>query len=103
MARSKVDGIVEAVRYGPDGQVEIVRVYERRGPTWSDRMLLTRQELIERLKSGQKFVIGQRMKLLGGTFETGPAVRLSGPSDWPVLVTDQNRSERDDLHGGPLI
>jgi len=103
MARSKVDGVVEAVRYLPEGQIEVVRVYERRGPTWSDRILLTRQQLIDRLKSGQTYVIGQRMKLLGGTFETGPAVRLSGPADRPVLVTDQNNSDRDDLRGVPVI
>jgi len=103
MARSKVDGVVEAVRYQPDGQIEVVRVYERRGPTWSDRILLTRQQLIDRLQAGQKYVIGQRLNLLGGTFETGPAVRLSGLSDKPVLITDQNSSEQDDLRGVPMI
>ena len=39
----KVDGVVEAVRYR-DGQIEVVRAYERRGAAFSDRLLLTRKE-----------------------------------------------------------
>ena len=51
MGRQKYDGVVEAVRYAPDGNLSIARVYERRGSTFSDYILLSRAELIRRIKS----------------------------------------------------
>jgi len=45
MAQEKFDGVIEAVRYSPEGAVSQVRMYERRGPTWSDCVLLDRAEL----------------------------------------------------------
>ena len=50
----KFDGVIEAVRYNPDGQIALVRGYELRGVTYSDRVLLDRNTLVERLKEGKK-------------------------------------------------
>ena len=47
----KFDGIIEAVRY-KNGQIVTVRAYERRGATFSDRLLIERKDLLERLKTG---------------------------------------------------
>jgi len=47
----KVDGVIEAVRY-KNGQIVIVRAYERRGATFSDHVLLERKTLLERLQKG---------------------------------------------------
>ena len=52
MAKVKYDGVIEAVHYAADGQVEWVRAYLRRGPAFSDRIMLDRQTLIEDLKAG---------------------------------------------------
>ena len=60
----KIDGVIEAVRYNPNGQIALVRAYERRGATFSDRVLLDRKTLLERLKSGKNFSIGQRKEFL---------------------------------------
>ena len=34
MAKLKFDGLIEAVRYAPDGKIILVRAYERRGATF---------------------------------------------------------------------
>ena len=73
MAKPKIDGVIEAVRYKPDGQILWVRAYLRRGSTYSDRILLDRQELIELLKSGKSFVSGARVELMASTFQVGQA------------------------------
>ena len=60
--------MIEAVRYSPEGMLQVARIYERRGPTWSDRVLITREEMIRRMKARQKFVTGQRIERLASTF-----------------------------------
>jgi len=95
----KFDGVVEAVRYHPDGRVAVVSAYERRGAVWSDHVLLERGELIERLKQGKRFVTGRRQEYLGGVFETGPDVRLEQGN----LVTDGQSGKRDQLTGVPIF
>jgi hypothetical protein len=74
MAKIGYDGVIEAVRYSPDGRLSVARVYERRGPSFSDRILLDRDELIKRLESGEKYVVGKRIPRMPGTFEVRGAV-----------------------------
>jgi hypothetical protein len=75
MAKINYDGVVEAVRYKPNGEIDWVRAYERRGPTFSDWLLIDRQSVIKRLKSGRRFVVGERI-LMAGTF------KVSKPIAW---------------------
>ncbi len=99
MARKKLDGVIEAVRYTPGGQIAVVRAYERHGVVWSDHVLLERKELSERLKQGKRFVVGERKIYLGSVFETGTAVRqLKGN-----IVTAGQTSGRDLLSGVPVF
>ena len=79
----KFDGVIEAVRY-KDGQIEVVRVFERRGATFSDRIMVTRKQLLERLNNGQKFVTGKRREFLASTFDI---------QDSPVQVVNRNGTE----------
>ena len=51
MADKKFDGVIEAVHYSRGGQIDFVRAYERRGVTFSDRVLLNRKTLLERLSA----------------------------------------------------
>ncbi len=99
----KFDGVIEAVRYGPDGLVSLARIYERRGPAWSDRLLITREDLLTRLKAGKKFVIGRRKPYLAGTFEPWARVRLVEVDGRPYLTTTGSPSGRDDLKQAPLF
>jgi len=75
---TRFDGVIEAVRYAPDGKIEVVRAYERRGAVFSDHVLIERAALLGQLKSGKKFVTGKRKPNLGGMFETGASIVLAG-------------------------
>jgi hypothetical protein len=98
MANVKYDGIIEAVRYAPDGKIELVRVYERRGAAFSDRVVLDRPALAERLKQGQKFIVGQRQLLLASTFQTAKSVQMLGE-----IISTAPKAERDLLEEVPLF
>jgi hypothetical protein len=98
----KFDGVIEAVRY-KNGQIAVVRAFERRGAAFSDRVLIDRKELLERLKKGQRFVIGKRKELLAGTFEV---------HEKPVQILEQNGreiiatrldAEHDELEQAPVF
>jgi hypothetical protein len=98
---TKFDGVIEAVRY-KGGKIEVVRAYERRGATFSDRVLLNRKTLIERLKQGKRFVTGERKEFMASTFEAGKPVNLLG-EDGNQIITTRSQSERDELENVPVF
>jgi hypothetical protein len=100
MAKLKFDGLIDAVRYAPDGQIELVRAYERRGATFSDNILINRANLVTRLKNGQKFVTGIRKEFLGSTFELARGVELT--TDGNVVTTIGNPTDRSTKNHTPL-
>ena len=79
----KFDGVIEAVRY-KNGQIEVVRAFERRGAAFTDRVMLDRQEFLNRLKKGRKFFVGRRKEFLAGSFDV---------QDKPVQIVDRNGKE----------
>ncbi len=99
----RFDGVIEGVRYLPTGMVDVVRLYERRGATFSDWLLWTRAELVERLKAGKKVAIGSRKLLVASTFEVKGQVRLLRGHSGEVLTTHGEAGERDLLDGAPLF
>jgi hypothetical protein len=103
MAKDKYDGVVEAVHYKSEGVVEWVRAYLRRGAIFSDHVLIPRADFVSLLKSGRKFVIGQRTLYLAGTFETSQAINLISIEEREFIVTGDLSSSRDDLAGVPII
>jgi len=103
MAKQKFDGVIEAVHYKPDGQVDWVRTYLRRGPTFSDYILLDRQTLIEHLKSGKKYMVGERIPQLASTFEVTRPVKVIQNGSRDILVVGDIQSDQDRLEGVPLI
>ena len=103
MAKAKYDGIVEAVRYDPDGKVKWVRAYLRRGQTFSDIVLLDRQTLAEQLKSGKQIMAGRRIPLQASTFEVTKPLRLIQQDKQDVLVTGDMTANKDCLEGVPVI
>ena len=98
---AKFDGVIEAVRYRA-GKIELVRAYERRGATFSDRVLLDRAALLERLKKGKHFVTGQRTEFLASTFAVGKPVNLIG-RDSTVIMTTLPQHNEDWLEGVPAF
>ena len=102
MADQKYDGVVEAVRYTPEGQVKLVRVYLRRGPTWSDITLMTREDFVSVLKSGKRVMAGKRVEYMAGTFEVSKPIELKGQEGREVIYVSQQPSNgRDNLEGVP--
>jgi uncharacterized protein YjhX (UPF0386 family) len=97
----KFDGVIEAVRY-KSGKIDVVRAYERRGATFSDRVLIDRKTLMENLKKGKRFVTGQRKEFLASTFDVGKPVRLTGADDKQV-VTTLTQADHDELEGTPAF
>jgi hypothetical protein len=103
MAKPKYDGVVEAVHYQTDGQVAWVRAYLRRGPTFSDRILLDRERLVGDLKAGKRYLAGKRIPLMAGTFEVADPVHIAEVDGHEVLITGDRQSGRDRLEGIPVI
>lgn len=103
MADKKFDGVVEAVHYGPDGKVDWVRAYLRRGPAWSDRVIIRRQELIDEIKSGKNLVIGERIEFMGGTFDVSKSIQIQGSEGQEVLVTSNSSQDGDHLEGAAIL
>ena len=97
----KIDGVIEAVRY-KNGQIMMVRAYERRGATFSDRVLLDRKTLLERLQKGQQFVTGSREELLASTFKVGRSVMVLKQDNRELLATHENAT-RDELEEVPVF
>ncbi len=103
MAKKKFDGVVEAVHYKPTGEVDWVRMYERRGPIFSDHLLVEREALIERLKSGKKFMVGRRVRREASTFEVTQPLRVIELDGRDALVVGESQAEQDWLEGVPVI
>jgi hypothetical protein len=99
MTGAKFDGVVEAVRYTAGGKIALVRIYERHGAVWSDRILLERKELVDRLMKKKRFVIGERKYYLGSVFETGALIRVSKEH----IITEGQNVEGDLLAGVPIF
>jgi hypothetical protein len=100
MTQPKFDVIIEAVHYSPDGKAEKIRLYERIRATYSDRIIIDRDELIKRLKAHQKIVYGQRIPDMGSTFQVEGVVRLAGDKNSEKIVTETS-SDAIELNGIP--
>ena len=103
MAKEKLDGVVEAVHYAAGGQVEWVRAYERRGPTFSDLVIIRREELIRRIKAGKKYATGSRKEYLSSTFEVKSPLHVVQTGDRDYLAFSEEAHSGDVLTGLPVI
>ena len=97
----KIDGVIEAVRY-KSGQILVVRAYEWRGAAFSDRVLLERKTLLERLQKGQQYFTGSREEFRAGTFKTGKPVLIVKLDDRELLATRENATH-DELEEVPVF
>lgn len=99
----KADGVVEAAHFGADGRLAWVRAYERRGPTWSDTVLLDRASLIQRLKKRKRFYVGKRNEYRSSEFDLGQQIRVAESGRGPVLVLGRGGARQDKLEGIPVV
>ena len=96
-----IDGVIESVRY-KNGQIAAVRAYERRGATFSDRLLLDRKTLLERLQQGKLFVSGSREELMASTFTPAKPILLVKANGHEYIATSGNAAN-DELEGVALF
>ncbi len=81
-----------------------VRAYERRGPTWSDVVLLDRENLLDRLMKGKRFFVGKRQKYQASEFELGdPILLLKRKSGALIVVGNNKKAEKDALDSLPRV
>lgn len=65
IVKKKIDVILTAVKLGPGGKLDFARSYIRRGPVWGDRVVMKREELLERLNGGQNVFTGVEADAVG--------------------------------------
>jgi hypothetical protein len=97
----KVDVVIEAVRY-KSGQIVLVRGYERRGTTFSDRILIDRKTLVEKLQKGNHVSIGSREELWASTFKLNGNVQLVKQDNREWVATSSNATQ-DHLEHAPIF
>jgi len=103
MAKINYDGVVEAAHFKPDGQLDWVRVYERRGAVFSDRILLSREAFVEQLKASRRYVVGERIFNMGGKFNVTQPVHLIRQHGRQMIVVGDAHDTQDELAGLPII
>jgi hypothetical protein len=97
----QMDGVIEAVRF-KNGQIAVVRMFERRGAAFSDWVMLDRKGLLERLKQGKLFVTGKRQEFLANTFTKGVPV-LVVQADGREFISTRENADADLLENVPFF
>jgi hypothetical protein len=99
MAKIKYDVVIDAVHYDTDGQVAWVRAFRRRGPIFTDWLKIPRSELIADLEDGMRYVIGQRIEYMAGTFDISGSLRLVNLNGGSYLTSTSENVKKDHLPG----
>ena len=98
----KFDGVIEAVRY-KDGQIEVVRAFERRGSAFTDRLMLNRHEFLNQLKKGKKYFVGKRKEFLAGSFEVQDKPVQVLERDGQEIISTRAKASNDELEQAPVF
>jgi len=99
----KFDGVVDAVRLGPDGRLARARVFQSLGATYSDHVILTREQLVDQLKQGKHYGFGRRKETWGFTFEPSVELHLVKENGQEYIRSASGGGTGDDLKGLPLF
>jgi hypothetical protein len=101
--KKKPDVVVVAVRMGGNGKIEWLRGFERRGPTWSDYVKITRASAIDRIRAGERFVTGERITYQAGTFNTFDPIQVEERAGEAWLVAGAETGQGDTLARTPVL
>ena len=97
MAPKKFDLLIDSVRYDSNGTIEYVRGFERRGPSFSDNVILTRFDLSKLLQEKKVVVTGMRQIYMGSTFSVMNQVMLRNG-----VISDSANATKDSLSNIPM-
>lgn len=89
--RQDFDGVVEAVHYKKTGRIDWVRAYERRGPTWSDHLIIDRKTLLKKLEEGKRFFSGKRIIFNASEFKLGKKLVIDDNGKGEVIITENTK------------
>jgi hypothetical protein len=102
MKKEKIDGVIETVHYALDGQIAYVRAYQRRGTTFSDVVLIKREDLIKLIHSGEQYYTGERICGMGSEFKTFEKLQVVPSPEGEVILTASTGSS-DQMGSATLI
>ncbi len=97
MTIKKFDLLIDSVHYNANGDIEFVRCFERRGPSFSDNLILNRNQLVGRFNEQKVVVTGTRETYMGSTFVVQKLVTIKNG----IISTDP-ASSKDMLQNIPL-
>jgi hypothetical protein len=103
MKKRSPDLIIEAAHFMPNGQLDYVRAYQKRGATYSDCLLLKRGQLVELIDGGLKAATGQRIHLMGNKFTRIIPVKLVSFNNHITFTTGDPVAGQKDLPDIPTI
>lgn len=101
--KKSYDGVVTAVRYTSQGEIDWVRAFERRGFVFTDRINLSRESLVALLKAGKRFKTGSRIIYMGSDFEIFEDIQIIEKNGNFVIVAGQQSTDHDALGELPII
>ncbi len=103
MTDEKSDFVIEAVRYQPDGWIDFVRLYERRGASFSDIVLCDREKVLHLLKTHKVIHTGVRLSGLASTFRLDSLVKMDESANKMVLYNTDEIPNIDLLLNVPVL
>jgi hypothetical protein len=100
--KAKADLIIVAARYEAEGHRLLeAKAYQAADQVWTDVLLITRADLVDRLQRGRRVAIG-RVVDLAADFEIEGRLRLSDSGGEVAILADGGSGPGDDL-GVPLF
>ena len=95
-AAKRLDIVVVAARYDPQGKLTVAQGFERRGQVWSDLILVDRDTLIRNLRSRRHVAVAAPTPV-PGDFEIVARVRLERRNEEETLTSNSAHADQDHL------
>ena len=87
---------MEAAHFNKSGDLQWVRAYERRGPTWSDVVLLDRENLVKKIEAGKRFFVGKRKLYLASEFQLRDQIYVNKNKSGKALTLGKDKKASTD-------
>ena len=95
-AAKRLDIVVVAARFDPQGKLTVAQGFERRGQVWSDLILVDRDTLIRNLRSRRRVAVAVPTPV-PGDFEIVARVHLERKNGVETLASNSAHADQDHL------